>query len=182
MINLGSKYNIGVRFGLLTGVIYVILLFVRYHFAASNPILIGVFAILSYLVILTLFLFTGIARKRELGGSGEMKEIFQSIFVAILITELFYILFNMIYFKFVDPAFWDNFRVTSLSIMEKAGLTKEEIDEKMKGFKDVGQETKPMGLIKGYGTGVVVDSIFGLIFAALLRKKKTVLISEEPKK
>ena len=52
---------------------------------------------------------------------------------------------------------------------------------KMKSFKDVGQETKPLGLVKGYGTAVVVDSIFGLIFAALLRKKKPVLISEEPK-
>jgi hypothetical protein len=181
-MNKASKYNLGIRFGLLTGVIYVILLYVRYHFAASNPILIGVFAILSYMVILLLLLFTGIARKKELGGSGEMKEIFQSIFIAILITELFYIFFNLIYFKFIDPAFWENFRVTSLSIMEKAGLTKEEIDEKMKGFKDVGQETKPMGLIKGYGTAVVVDSIFGLIFAALLRKKRPVLISEEPKK
>jgi hypothetical protein len=181
-MNKASRYNLGIRFGLLIGVIYVILLYVRYHFAASNPILIGVFSILSYLIILVLFLFTGIARKKELGGSGDMKEIFQSIFIAILITELFYILFNLIYFKFVDPAFWENFRVTSLSIMEKAGLTKEEIDEKMKGFKDVGQETKPMGLIKGYGTAVVVDSVFGLIFAALLRKKKPVFISEEPKK
>jgi hypothetical protein len=181
-MNPASKYNIGIRFGLLTGVIYIILLFVRYHFAASNPILIGVFAILSYLVVLLLFLLTGIARKKELGGSGEMKDIFQSIFIAILITELFYVMFNLIYFKFVDPAFWDNFKATSLSIMEKAGLTKDEIDEKMKGFKDVGQETKPLGLIKGYGTGVVVDSVFGLIFAALLRKKKPVLRAEEPKK
>ena len=181
-MNPDHKYNIGIRFGLLTGLIYIILLFVRYHFVASNPIFIGVFTLVTYLVMLMLFLFTGIARKKELGGSGEMNEIFQSIFIAILITELFYVLFNLIYFKFIDPAFWDNFKATSLRFMEKAGLTKEEIDEKMKGFKDFGQETKPIELIKGYGTGVVVDSIFGLIFAALLRKKKPVLISEEPKK
>ncbi|MDP4214341.1 MAG: DUF4199 domain-containing protein [Bacteroidota bacterium] len=178
----GSKYNIGIRYGLLTGLIYIIMLFIRYHFAASNPIFIGLFAILTYLVILILFVFTGIARKKEPGGSGEMKEIFQSIFIAILITELFYVMFNLIYFRFVDPAFWDNFKAASLRIMEKAGLTKAEIDEKMRSFKDVGQETKPLGLIKGYGTGVVVDSIFGLIFAALLRKKKSALIPEEPKK
>jgi hypothetical protein len=181
-MNPASKFSTGIRFGLLTGVIYVFLLFVRYHFAASNPIFIGLFAILSYFVILVLYLFTGIARKKELGGSGEMKEIFQSIFITILIAELFYVFFNLIYFKFVDPAFWNHFKATSLTIMEKAGLTKEEIDEKMKGFKDVGQETNPMGLVKGYGTSVVMDSIFGLIFAAILRKKKPILISEEPKK
>jgi hypothetical protein len=181
MMNPTSKYTIGIRFGLLTGLIYIVLLFVRYHFTSSNPIFIGLFAILTYFVILVLFLFTGIARKKELGGYGEMKEIFQSIFIAILIAELFYVLFNLIYFKFVDPAFWENFKAASLAFMEKAGLTQNEIDEKMKSFKDVGQETKPMGLLKGYGTSVVVDSIFGLGFAALLRKKKPVFISEEPK-
>jgi len=176
MMNPSSKYIIGIRFGLLTGAIYILLLFVRYHFSSSNPIFIVVFATISYLIILLFFLVTGIARKKELGGFAETREIFQSIFIAILITELFYVLFNLIYFRFIDPAFWDHFRSTTLAFMEKAGLTQDEIDEKMKSFKDAGQQTSPLGLLKGYGTSVVVDSIFGLIFAALLRKKKPVII------
>jgi len=172
MMNPRSKYTIGIRLGLLTGLIYILLLFLRYHFSSSNPIFIGVLAMISYLIILILFLLTGIARKKELGGFGEIREIFQSIFIAILITELCYVVFNLIYFKFVDPAFWENFKATSLAFMEKAGMTQHEIDEKMKSFKDLGQQTNPMGLLKGYGTSVVVDSIFGFIFAALLRKKR----------
>jgi len=174
-MNPSSKYTVGIRFGWLTGLFYIVLLFVRYHFSSTNPIFIGLFAILSYLIILTCFLFTGIARRKELGGYGEIREIFQSIFIAILITELFYVLFNLIYFKFVDPAFWENFKAASLAFMEKAGLTQDEINERMKSVKDLGQETNPMGLLKGYGTAVVVDSIFGLIFAALLRKKKPII-------
>ena len=44
--------------------------------------------------------------------------------------------------------------------------------QKMKGFKDVDQETNPMGSGKRLWNSVVMDSIFGLIFAAILRKKK----------
>ncbi|HEY4965676.1 MAG TPA: DUF4199 domain-containing protein [Puia sp.] len=180
-MNPTSKYQPAVRYGLITGFIYIILLFIRYHFSSSNPIFFGLFAIASYVVILLLFLFTGIRRKKQLGGSGEMKDIFQAIFISILIAELCYVLFNWIYFKFIDPAFWEKLKAASLVIMEKARLPQDQIDEKMKNFKDVDQQTKPWGLIKGYGTGVVVDSIFGLLFASILRTKKPVVISEVPK-
>jgi amino acid transporter len=182
MMNLNSRYELGVRYGLITGLIYIVLLFLRYHFTSSNPVFFGLLAIVSYVVILLFFLFTGIERKKQLGGTAEMKDIFQAIFIAILITELCYVLFNWIYFKFIDPAFWEKLRTASLVIIEKAGLTQDQIDEKMKNFKDVDQQTKPLGLIKGYGTSVVVDSIFGLIFASILRTKKPVIISEVPKK
>ena len=172
MMNPGSKYSVGTRWGLFTGLIYMLLLFLRYHFSALNPLFIGVIAAISYLFILILFLFTGIARRKELGGYGELREIFRSIFIAILITELCYVMFNLIYFKWVDPTFWTKFSAASLPYMQKAGLSQIEMDEKMKSFKDLGQQTNPAGLFKGYGTSVVVDSIFGLIFAALLRKKR----------
>jgi Protein of unknown function (DUF4199) len=153
---------------------YIILLFCRYHFFTSNPLSFGLFAIVSYIVILVLFLFTGIYRKKELGGYAEMKEIFQSIFIAILITEAVYVIFNFIYLKYVDPAFWENFKTGTLAFLEKSKVPEDQIDKQMENFKDIDQQTKPMGLLKGYGTAVVIDSVFGLIFAAILRKKKPV--------
>jgi Protein of unknown function (DUF4199) len=180
-MNPNSKYNLGIRFGLIIGCIYIILLFIRYHFSSSNPIFFGLFAIVTYVVIVLLFLLTGIMRKKQLGGSAEMKDIFQAIFITILITELCYVVFNWIYFKFIDPAFWDKLKAASLIIIEKARLPQDQVDEKMKNFKDVDQQTRPWGLIKGYGTSVVVDSIFGLLLASILRTKKPVVISEVPK-
>ena len=79
-------------------------------FLLPIPIISAYLRMVSYFIILVMYLFTGIARKKELGGYGEMKEIFQSIFIAILITELLYIIFNLIYLKYVDPAFWDKFQ------------------------------------------------------------------------
>jgi hypothetical protein len=167
-----SKYSIPLRFGLITGLVYMVLLFFRYKYFASNPVQFGLSALVTYIVILMLYLFTGIARRKELGGYGESREIFQSIFIVILITELFYILFNLIYLKYVDPAFWENLKTTTLSYYKGLKLGGEQMEQRMKSFKDVDQQTKPMGLLKGYGFSVIIDSLFGLIFAAILRKKK----------
>jgi amino acid transporter len=181
MINLNSRYDLGVRYGLITGFIYIVLLFLRYHFTSANPVFFGLFAVVTYVIILLLFLYTGISRKKQLGGIAEMKDIFQAIFITILITELCYVLFNWIYFKFIDPSFWEKLRAASLEMMENAKLSQDQIDEKMKNFKDVDQQTKPLGLLKGYGTSVVMDSIFGLLFASILRTKKQINHSEVPK-
>jgi hypothetical protein len=166
------KYAIPLRFGLITGLLYVVLLYLRYRFFASNPIQFGLSALVTYVLILLMYLLTGIARKKELGGYGEPREIFQSIFIVILITELVYIIFNLVYLRFVDPAFWEKLKTTSLSYYQSIKLTGEQIEQRMKSFKDIDQQTKPMGLLKGYGYSVIIDSLFGLIFAAILRKKK----------
>jgi hypothetical protein len=120
-------------------------------------------------------------RKKQLGGTGEMKDIFQSIFITILITELCYVIFNWIYLKYIDPGFWQKLQAVSLEILKKLKAPQDQIDEQMKGFKDADQLTKPWGLIKGYGSSVVIDSIFGLLFASLLRKKKPVIAADVPK-
>jgi hypothetical protein len=169
-----TRYSLGIRFGLLAGLIYVVLLFLRYNFFASSPLSFGLFAILSYIIILLMYLFAGIARKKELGGYADFREIFTSIFVAILIAEFVYIIFNLIYFKFVDPSFWESFKANTLSYLQKKGLTDEQVDQQMKGFRDMNKQTEPLTLIKGYGVSVIIDCIFGLIFSAILRKKKPV--------
>jgi len=179
----GSGQAIGLRFGIITGCIYAILLFFRYRFFASNPVSFGLFAVVTYIIILMMYLFTGITRKKELGGFGSYKEIFTSIFIAILITEAVYIIFNLVYLRFVNPSFWENFRTTTLSYLQNKGLTDEQIDQQMKGFKDMDKQTKTWALIKGYGYSVIIDSIFGFIFAGILRKKKPEFeeISADPK-
>jgi hypothetical protein len=171
MINQVSKYRNGIRFGIITGVLYTVLLFVRYRFFAVNPVSFGLFAAISYILILLLYLFTGISRKKELGGYAEMKEIFQSIFIAILIAEGAYLIFNFIYLKYADPSFWEKFRTTSLSYLEKMKLPRDQIDQQMKAYQNVDDQMRPLGLLMGYGYGVIIDSIFGFIIAYILRKK-----------
>jgi hypothetical protein len=178
-----SKYRIGLRYGFITGLLYFILLFCRFKFYATNPGSFAVFAVLSYFVILLMYLFTAIARKNELGGYAHVKEIFTSVFIAILITELVYIIFNLVYFKIVDPSFWENFRSSTLTNLKNAHAPEEQIEQQMKSFKDMQEQSSPGNLIKGYGISVVIDSVFGLIFAIILRKQSPAIknILEDPK-
>ena len=178
-MNPTSKYSLGLRFGLITGFLYVSLLFLRYKFYISTPPSFSLFAIISYFIILMMYLITGILRKKQLGGYAEIKDIFQSIFITILITELFYVLFNFIYLKYADPGFLENFQGSALAYYKKLGYTTEQINMEMKDVRTLTDGMKPEGMIKGFGTIVVIDSIFGFIFAAILRKKKP--ISEELK-
>jgi hypothetical protein len=178
-----SKYYIGLRFGLFTGIIYAVLLYIRYRYLSSNPVRFSLFAMATYIIILMMYLFAAISRKRQLGGYGEMKEIFQAIFIVILITEFVYIIFNLVYLKLIDPLFWDNLKTTSQVYYEKQKLSVEQMEQAMKGFKDADQQTKPTGLLKGYGYSVIVDSLFGFIIASVVRKKRPAVASlpEDPK-
>jgi hypothetical protein len=129
-----------------------------------------------------MYTFSGIARKKQLGGFSEMKEIFQSIFIVILITEFAFIIFNLVYLKLIDPLFWDNLKKTSQIYYQDKKLNAQQMEQVMNGFKDADQQTKPMGLIKGYGYSVIVDSLFGFIIASVVRRKKQVntTLSEKP--
>jgi hypothetical protein len=178
-----SKYSIGLRYGLITGVLYFILLFCRFKFFSSDPRYFVLCAAVSYFIIIMMYLFTAIARKRELGGYAAMKEIFTSVFIVILITELSYIIFNLVYLKVVDPFFWQNFQASTHAKLQMEHYTPEQIDQQMKGFKDMENQSATGSLIKGYGVSVVIDSIFGLIFAIILRKQNPAIkkFLEDPK-
>jgi hypothetical protein len=169
-----SKYTVGLRFGLITGILYVCLLFIRYKFLASTPRSFYFLALISYLFVLVMYLITGIARKKELGGYAELKEVFQSIFITILITELLYVLFNFVYLKFVEPGFFENFQVTAMAYYKELKYTPDQIDMEMKGVKTLSDAVKPLGLLKGFGTIVVIDSIFGFVFAGIVSRKKPI--------
>jgi Protein of unknown function (DUF4199) len=167
-----SPYSVGLRFGLITALVYIVLLFCRYNFFAGNPLSFGLFTIVSYLVILTLYFFAGKARKTQQGGFGSFKEIFQTILITIVIAELAFVIFTFFYLRYVDPHFFENFKSNTLTYLEKAGLKEDQIDDQMKKFKDMDDQMSPLNLLKGLGSWIVIDSIFGLIFAAILRKNK----------
>jgi Protein of unknown function (DUF4199) len=167
-----SKYKVGIRYGWIAGLVYAILLFCRFRFFGSDTTSYFSFTLASYVLILFIFLFAGIARKKELGGFAQVREIFQTIFISILIAELTYVFFVFLYMKFIDPGFMNHFRDSALAYFQKMGLAKSDLDMRMQGIDSLADQVKPAGLVKGFGTAVVIDSIFGFMFAFVLRKTK----------
>jgi hypothetical protein len=70
----------------------------------------------------------------------------------------------------VDPSFWQNFDISTRAQLQMAHIPGEQIEQQMKSFKDLEEQSHPGNLIKGYGFSVIIDSIFGLIFSIILRK------------
>ena len=166
-----SKYAVGLQYGLPGAIICCLLLYLRFRFFASSPQAFGGFAITSYLFFLVLFYFTGVARKKQLGGDADFKEIFQSILIAIVLTELAYALFNFVYLTYIEPSFFERFSSTAVANFKQEGWSDERIKLQMEKLKDTYAQLSPINALKGMGMWIVIDCIFGLIFSFTLKKK-----------
>src|SRR5687768_13201638 len=100
-MNNPSKYKTGLIFGLIAGIVYVLILFVRYNYFGKNPQELGIISVAGYFVLIILFFMAAYTRKRQLGGYAEVKDLFSTIFVVILLAELCFCLFNYVYLKYI---------------------------------------------------------------------------------
>ncbi len=173
-----SNVKNGLTFGLIIGLIYCIDLFIRYNMPVS-VITIFVVTFLFYLVVLGMLAFCGIKRRRELGGFIDLKNAFQTIFVAILVAELMYAIFNVIYLKYVDPHYFERFQVGMEEFFEKTIKDDTKREEAIDNFRKSMETQKERGLTVqgiafGYFIWVCITGVFGLLIALIVRKKKPV--------
>ena len=169
----------GITFGLIIGLIYCISLFLRYNMLSSGPIMFAVVACLFYLVVIGMLFFCIAKRRKELGGFINLKDAFQTVFIAILIAEFIYIAFNVIYLKFIDPHFFEKFQASMETFIENSSMSETKKEETLNKFKEQmsGRETNALtakGIILGYLTWVAITGVFGFIAALIMRKRKPV--------
>ena len=98
----------GIRWGIIIGVVYSVLLFLRFYMGAHNAAFFGFITFTGFITVIVLLFFCGHSFRKRAGGFAEMKEIFKTMFIAVLIFELCYSLFSLIYLKYIDPGFLKN--------------------------------------------------------------------------
>lgn len=168
-----KPYALGIKFGLLAGVVYVLLLLIRYRFLASDPRLFSGSIMLSYLLILGLFAVAGLARRRSLGGFAETREIFGTIFIVILIAEVFYLVFNYVYLNYIDPDFFRTYTDTVIGYLERSGTDLSRINDQMSSLEAQNEQKRSlMDNLRLFATSVVIDGVFGLIIALVIRRAR----------
>jgi hypothetical protein len=170
----------GLKWGLIISVVYCLFIFLRYKLGATNPIYFAGFAILGYIIVLILLFITGNTRKKALGGYIELKDAFQTMFVAVVIFEFVYAIFNFLYLKFIDPNFFETFRTSTEEWMLKNGMAQSDIDSKLENM-DVDSAKKMSGasLIVSYLSNLAVSGVFALIIALIIRKKRDPFQTEQ---
>ena len=132
---------IGLRWGLIIGVIYCLLLFARYTLGEKNPLIFGVLSFVSYMAVLVLLLVLGFHLRKKMGGYIELKEVFKGLFYAVLVFELMYAIFNFVYVKYINPEFFLNLRNASEEMMQDSKQSQADIDRMLAGIDvDAGQK------------------------------------------
>jgi uncharacterized protein DUF4199 len=179
-----SNAKTGLMFGLIIGLIYCISLYMRYNIA-SSVIMIAVITFLFYLIVIGMLVACGMRRRTELGGYIELKDAFQTIFIAILVAELIYAVFNFIYLKFIDPHFFENMQTKMEAFFEKTISDETRREESLNKMRDQLEKQKnalnePGKILLGYLVSVAITGIFGLIAALIVRKRKPEFELDQP--
>lgn len=167
------RFATGIKYGVLAAVVYVLLLLIRYLFCSGNPLVFSGTIFLSYLVIILFFVLAAVARKKELGGYADIKDLFGTIFIVILFSELAYSIFNYIYLNFIDPEFFNNFIQTTIEYVKKMGGNMDAVNQQMDKLQEQNKLSSSIPrTFSGMLTWIVVDSIIGIIVALIIRKPK----------
>lgn len=159
------------KMGIIIGLVYCVFIFIENQFFYANPIQFGVAKVIGYLFIIAGYFFTGYLSKKELGGYIRFQECLKSMLVAIVIAELIYLFFGMLYIKVIDPTFIDKMKVAYLDFFEKAKMPEDQINSQMERFNEAGKITV-WNLVQAYGFSIVIDAVFALIFAAILKRPR----------
>ena len=174
-----SNISHGLQWGTIIGLFYCIVLFLRYNLGADNLIMLGVLSFVGYCIALVLLFICGSKRKKQLGGFIELKQAFQTMFVAVLIFELIYTLFNFIYLKYIDPDFFTTMKDAVISLMEKSNVDQEQIDETIEKYDKESAKNMNLGsILTSYAIWIAVSGFFALIFALIIRKKADPFVNE----
>ena len=166
-----SNYATGIKFGIAAGITYMLMLVLRYMFFAVNPLVLSIAAFLGYLSLVIFMIVAARYRKKELGGYADVKQLFQTIFIVILIGEVCYSLFNYIYLTYIDPHFLERFVQNTQEWMERMKLPEDKMDQ-MKESLEAQKSTSIKTILLGFAQFIVIDSIIGLIIAFIMKKKK----------
>jgi hypothetical protein len=165
----------GLKWGIIIGVVYCLFLFLRFYLGANNAGIFGMLTFAGFLTVIVLLFICGINFRKRNGGYVEMKEAFKTMFIAVLVLELFYSIFTIVYLKYIDPNFFDKFRVSTESLLMMAKQSQTDSDKILEGIDQWAEQARNINVfdfLKTYLYNVAVTGLFALIFSFIIKKKQ----------
>ena len=175
--NLQDLNKAAINNGLVIGVIAAVLSILTYYVA---PNLMGstFFGIGLGLVSLGLYIYFTIDLRKKIGGYWNFKTALKGIFLMAFIAGLFGMVFNFVFYKFIEPEAFEKISgyVTegATKTFENLGMQQEQIDEAVeKQLEAMRGQFDPTftDLAKNFGIAILVQFIMSLIFAAIFKKE-----------
>jgi hypothetical protein len=179
MVNSGSH---GVKWGLIIGGIYAVLVFLRYQLGANNFITFGICTFAGFLIVMFLLYYSGLKLRQENGGWIEMRDAFKSLFISVLIFEFFFLATTLIYLKYIDPNFFEKLRVSTENMMIAARTPQADIDKALENMDQMQaqqySQVTVFDFLKSYLYTVGIIGLFALLFAFILKRQPPVFPQE----
>jgi len=168
-----NNVSYGLKWGLIIGAVYCVFLYLRYSQGNVNPMNFALWTFVGYVAVLILLLICGFQRRKGFGGYIEIKDAFQTMFVAVLGFEFIYMAFNFLYLKFIDPHFFENFRNAMEALLEKNNVSQEQINKQLEGLDKNASKNMNLGSsLTMFAFSIMISGIFALIFALIVKRKK----------
>ena len=162
-----------VKMGVIIGLVYCILIYLENRVFYKSPIQFTSMKLVFYLVVIAGYFYTGWITRRDLGGYITFQECLKAILVAIAITELLYVIFNVIYIKYIDPHFIEKLKVSTHDFLVSINTPPDKVDDTLRNFDTAGKVTF-WSSFQSYGFSLIIDSIFGVLISLILKKQRPV--------
>jgi hypothetical protein len=172
----------GVRWGLMIGGVYVVLVLLRYIVGSGSFMAYSAFTIVGFFAVMFLLFLSGRKLRSQNGGWIEMREAFKSMFISVLIFEFFFLLTTLIYLKYIDPNFFEKMRVSTENMLISARASQSDIDAALQNLDQMQaqqySQVTVLDFLKSYLYTVGIIGLFALLFAFILKRKPPVFPQE----
>jgi hypothetical protein len=166
--------DFAVKNAVILSLVYIVLLLLLYLMGISYY---GSFyKIFPFLIMLTGILMIGFRLRKLNSGFIEFKKALKYIYLIFVIVEISFSVFNAVMFKVVDPNMDKEIKQLAVqqtqSMMEKFNQPQDKIDEAVARVKASDTSFKYSTAFLGLGIWLIIDFLFALIFAAIVKKDK----------
>lgn len=172
----------GLRWGLIIGVAYAVLVFLRYRLGTNNVMIFSVLTFVGFIVTLGLLFFCGWKLRQQNGGWIEMREAFKAMFIAVLLFEAFFMVTTLVYLKYIDPNFFEKLRTSTETMLLAANTPQREVDTMLNNMDQLQTQYSQINFfdfLKTYLYSVGITGLFALLFAFIIKRKPPVFQQDD---
>lgn len=180
------NWNGVLTYGLYLGIISILLSVVIWatnimeSLGIWGNMLIGIGNLVVLLILLTIF--TVNYRNKYFDGYISYKNAFLFGLLAVLVSIVLGIIYNIIFHKFIDPGYLERITLMmqdkTMEMLQSRGMSGDQIEQAMRRFEDQGVPTVAKTIRQSLIGGVIGGVIMALISAAIGKKKPEDVVPE----
>lgn len=164
-----------IKYGVIAGLIYSIIHIGAWTMGTSTYVsVIGIETFIPYMI--GLFIFAGFSVRKQNGGFLSFKQAIKFVFLAFVIVALIEAFTNYILFNVLDKDLTAKVlqitREQSLKMMQKLGLSQEQIDSAINKIDTEKKETGFKTIFLGLGMALVWNFVKSMLISILVKKDR----------